>query len=313
MTDGEIIKWLLKGDASIQYQTCRDLLGTDKKNLQKRIEQEGWGKRFLSHRSKGGHWGKGFYQPKWISSHYTLLDLRNLQISQACSPIRQTLQMILETEKGDDGGLYPIGKPGVSDVCLNGMALNYLSYFRMDVRDLHSIVDFILSQKMPDGGFNCNSNRKGAEHSSLHTTLSVLEGFLTFRKNKYKYRLHEILQAERGSQEFILKHRLFRSHRTGEIIDKRMLMLSYPSRWRYDILRALDYFRSAGVAYDERMQDAFDVILKKRTKDNVWNLQTRHPGQVHFNMEQVGSPSRWNTLRSLRVLRHFNLAEFGDS
>ena len=107
-----------------------------------------------------------------------------------------------------------------------------------------------------------------------------------------------------------MQHNLFRSDRTGEIIDKRMLMLSYPSRWRYDILRALDYFQFAGVDYDPRMQDALDVLLKKRRKDNRWPVQAKHPGQTHFEMEKTGGPSRWNTLRSLRVLKHFGLSVF---
>jgi hypothetical protein len=309
MEEQDVIKWLLGGDPAIQYQTHRDLLGKGRNDIQAKIEKEGWGKRFLSFRSKSGHWGKGFYQPKWISSHYTLLDLKNLAISPDCAPIRQTLNLILDKEKGDDGGLYPIGTPHVSDVCVNGMALNYLSYFRTESSHLKSIVDFILSQKMDDGGFNCYSNRKGAVHSSLHSTLSVLEGFLEFRKNNYTHRLQDIRKAERESQEFLLKHRLFRSHRTGEIIDRKMLVLSYPSRWRYDILRALDYFQSTGVAYDKRMQDALDVIVKKRTRDNVWALQANHPGQFHFHMEKVGKPSHWNTLRALRVLKYFKQLE----
>ena len=186
------------------------------------------------------------------------------------------------------------------------MFLNYAAYFGMKADDLKSIIDFLLNEQMDDGGFNCYSNRKGATHSSMHTTLSVIEGILEYSRNGYQYRLGELQEVEAESREFLLRHKLFQSHRTGKIIDKKMLMLSYPSRWRYDILRALDYFCFAGVEYDPRMDEAMNVLLKKRKADGRWPLQAKHPGQTHFDMEKTGQPSRWNTLRALRVLNHFS-------
>jgi len=193
-----------------------------------------------------------------------------------------------------------------SDVCVNGMFLNYAAYFKMKEDDLKSIVDFLLSEWMEDGGFNCNSNTTGAVHSSLHSTISVIEGIVEYAKNGYRYRLEELQEAEDKSREFLLQHKLFRSHRTGVIIDKKMLMLSYPSRWKYDILRALDYFQFGMIGYDPRMQDALDILKRKQRKDNKWPVQAKHPGQTHFDMEKTGGPSRWNTLRALRVLKHFD-------
>jgi hypothetical protein len=160
---------------------------------------------------------------------------------------------------------------------------------------------------MSDGGFNCHSNSSGARHSSLHTTLSVLEGLLQYRKNGFTYRLKELKRIEQESREFILQHRLYKSSRTGKTIKQRMTALPYPPRWYYDILKSLDYFRSAGYKYDERMNDAVNVLLKKRKKDGRWPLQAHHPGKRHFDMEIAGQPSRWNTLRALRVLKHFKL------
>jgi hypothetical protein len=185
------------------------------------------------------------------------------------------------------------------------MFLNYACYFQLPDDALVSIIDFLILEHMQDGGFNCRSNRSGAVHSSLHTTISVLEGILEYKDNGYTYRLPELEKMEAQAREFILQHRLYRSDRTGEIINKRMLMLSYPSRWYYDILRALDYFQSAGVQYDPRMGDALEVLRTKRRKDMKWPLQSRHPGQTHFEMEKTGAPSRWNTLRALRVLKRF--------
>ena len=304
-----LIAWLLEGDVSIQYQVYRDLLAAEKPDLRDRIASEGWGAQFLSFRHKEGHWGQRFYQPKWISTHYTILDLKNLAIPPTNNEIRQSISQVIRDLKGPDGGILPIGVNKKSDVCINGMLLNYAAYFETEQDDLESIVDFILSEHMKDGGFNCNSNSKGAVHSSMHTTISVIEGILEYAKNGYTYRLEALQEAEYKSREFLLQHRLFRSDRTGNIIDKKMLMLSYPSRWRYDILRALDYFQFAGVNYDPRMQDAFDILLKKRRKDNTWPVQAKHPGQTHFDMEKTGGPSRWNTLRALRVLNHFSVTE----
>lgn len=125
MNEQRLIDWLLQGDVSIQYQTHRDLLNVDRKDLQKRIATEGWGKKYLSKRKKEGHWGKGFYSPKWISSHYTLLDLRNLCISPENPLIKNSIENILANEKGPDGGVLPIGATQDSDVCVNGMFLNY--------------------------------------------------------------------------------------------------------------------------------------------------------------------------------------------
>jgi hypothetical protein len=309
MKDDEIIKWLLNGDVSIQYQVHRDLLNSEERRLRQKIEAEGWGAGFLSRRLKSGHWGRKFYQPKWTSTHYTLLDLKNLSISPHNPEIKETLYLIFKNEKGEDGGINPSGTIKNSDVCINGMVLNYSSYFGVNEEDLKSIVDFLLSQHMKDGGFNCHSNRKGAVHSSLHTTLSVAEGILEYSKNGYQHRTGELQKAEQRSREFILEHRLFKSDRTGEIIDKKMVMLSYPCRWRYDILRSLDYFQFAGVYYDSRMDNAIEVLVKKRRNDGKWLLQTKHPGQTHFDMEKIGEPSRWNTLRSLRVLKHFKIQD----
>ena len=307
MDNDGIIKWLLAGDVSIQYQVYRDLLSEERKDLQERIASEGWGKRFLSKRKPEGHWGQKFYQPKWTSSHYTLLDLRNLFIDPENQLIKDSIEIILENEKGQDGGIRPIGSIQASDVCINGMFLNYASYFRADEKKLESVVDFLISQHMDDGGFNCMLNRSGAVHSSLHSTISVLEGITEYSKNSYIYRINELISITKAAIEFILSHKLYISDRTGEIIKKEFLRLSYPSRWRYDILRALDYFQYSEIPWDDRMKQAINVLLNKRNRDSTWNLQAKHSGQVHFEMGKPGKPSRWNTLRAMRVLRFYGI------
>jgi hypothetical protein len=306
MDDSQITEWLLEGDIALQYQVYRDLLGTERKDIQDRIAGEGWGKQFLSRRNSNGHWGIRFYQPKWISTHYTLLDLRNLCPDPDNPMIKETLGLVLDSGKAEDGGI-PLG-PSTrihSDVCVNGMFLNYASYFKTPENSLMSVVDGILDEIMPDGGFNCMAVRSGARHSSLHSTLSVLEGLNEFQKSGYTFRQKDIQSARKNAEEFILMHRLFLSDRTGNVINKDFLKLTYPGRWKYDILRAMDYFRYAEKEWDDRMKPAITILLKKRNADGTWNMQAAHPGEVHFIMEKSGSPSRWNTLRALRVLKYY--------
>ena len=301
------IQFLLEGDVSIQYQVQRDLLNNNDLSLQNRIATEGWGKHILSQRKADGNWGDRFYQPKWISTHYTLLDLRNLNLSPHHPLVHESIHQVLEVGKAHDGGIQ-LG-PSTShrsDVCVNGMFLNYASYFQSDASLLESLVDVLLQEHMPDGGFNCRSVRSGATHSSMHSTISVLEGLAEYLKNGYSYRQKEVLQVQANAHEFLLMHRLFRSDHTGKIIKKEFMNMPYPSRWKYDFLRALDYFQYANCKWDNRMQDAIDHLYQKQNSNGTWNVQAAHPGKVHVVMEKAGSASRWNTLRALRVLRHFN-------
>ena len=303
----KIIRWLLEGDVSIQYQVFRDLLGEDKIELQNRISQEGYGARLLNCRNADGNWGQKFYFPKWTSTHYTLLDLRNLGIQSDHELIKESINIIIENEKASDGGILPIGVDGYSDLCINGMFLNYATYFKTDERFLKSVIDCILSQVMSDGGFNCRSNRSHCVHSSLHTTISILEGITEYEMNGYSYRVAELEKVKKTSIEFILLHQLYLSDRTGEIIKKDFTIPVFPCRWKYDILRALDYFQYEGVEWDERMQQAIEVLKSKRNKKGLWHNYAKHAGQVHFEMEKAGKPGRWNTLRALRVLKHFEV------
>ncbi len=304
MYDSNLIEWLLEGDVSIQYQVHRDLLLTERNDLRNRITTEGFGAQFLSKRKNDGHWGREFYFPKWTSSHYTLLDIRNLCISPDNLNIKESINMVLNTNKSADGGVQLL-KAKKSDVCVNGMFLNYASYFKAEEDKLKSVIDCLLDELMPDGGFNCRSNRSKVLHSSLHSTLSVLEGFTEYVNNGYTYRLEELKNAVESSKEFILMHQLYISDRTGEIINMAFLRLPYPCRWKYDILKALDYFQYSKTKWDKRMQSAIDVLLKKRNKNGTWNVQAKFPGITHFDMEKAGKPSRWNTLKALRVLNYY--------
>ena len=321
----DVLQWLTEApaDVSIQYQARRDLLGVDPvalESLRQRIAMEGWGARYLSLRGENGHWGQAFYSPKWTSSHYTLLELRNLEMPGDHPVPRETLGKILDEfrlrpwqREQDAMSHRSKGKRKArtcavtEDVCINGMFLNYACWFGADADSLEPVVDFILGEIMPDGGFNCQSNRPQAHptHSSLHTTVSVLEGIHSYRAAGYAYRLKELLAAAAPAREFILRHRFFQSDHTGVIIRPAFIKLSCPWRWYYDILRGLECFRQSGARYDDRMTDALNVICGIRKQDGTWPVQNRHAGEVFFDMERTGGPSRWNTLRVLRVLKAY--------
>jgi hypothetical protein len=302
------ISWLLDGDVAIQFQAKRDLLGEDPaglETLQKRIATEGWGARFLSLQRPDGHWGRGYYQPKWTSTHYTLFDIRNLEPPRDLPTVRSIIEKILAEMTGPDGGIYfsPtfIRENRPTDVCVDGMFLNFAAYFRATGKRLRELADLLLTSRMGDFGWNCEQ-WMGATHSSMHTTISVLEGLTAFAEADPGYRKKEVAEAVSAGIEFLLEHQLYKSHRTGETMDERFLMLSYPSRWKYDLLRALDWFARTGRPRDPRLRPALEVLAQKRRADGTWPLQHKHPGAVHFDMEVTGGPSRWNTLRAARVM-----------
>lgn len=310
MTDQDsVIQWLLEGDPAIRWQTLRDLIGSNSDEVQRqreRIATEGWGASLLALQDQIGTWAKGVYSPKWTSTTYTMLLLRqlglppkNLQATKAC-------RILLERGFYDDGGINYFASLKHSETCVTGMILSLLAYFQYEDERIHKLAEHLLAQQMPDGGWNCQSYN-GATHSSFHTTISVLEGLQEYEKVQPQ-NIEKIQQAQQRGRELLLLHRLFRSHRTGEVARPEFTYFSFPPRWHYDILQALDYFQECGAEKDGRLADAIEIVLKRRTQEGKWLLQNRHPGRTFFEIEQVGEPSRWNTLRALRVLKWW----FGD-
>lgn len=299
-----MLDWLLDGDVAVAYLTTRDLLGREDLQLQRRIPTEGIGAALLAARGPDGHWGRGFYQPKWTSSHYTLLQLREIGFPPLHPAARETVGLILATEKGQDGGVNPASRRDPSDACVSGMALNYASWFWAEPEDLRSVVDYLLRQRVADGGFNCRHHRAGDEvrHSSVHTTVCVIEGITTYLASRYAYRRDELEDARASSVEFLLRHRLFRSERTGAPIDPEFTRLHVPARWHFDILRGLDALAAARVPRDERMGDALAILRGRRCDDGRWVVNRAYPGATHVPNDPAGEPSRWVTLVAERVL-----------
>jgi hypothetical protein len=306
----DVTEWLLAGDPSVIYQTQKDLLefpAAKLRSVQNKIALEGWGKSFLDKQRPDGHWGRGPYQPKWICTHYTLLDLKNLGMDSNNAQCRKATGLLLSSKAGKDGGINYARTVEYSDICINGMILNMAAYFVPEAEELPRLIDYILGHQFKDGGWNCEYY-SGATHSSVHSTIGILEGLSQYKSSGLKYRRVEVERAIEGGLEFFLRHRLFKSEKTGAPIDPKMLKFSYPCRWKYDVLRALELLADEKVEYDERMADGVELLLQKRRTDGSWALQQKYPGQTHFEMEEVGKPSRWNTLRGLKVLKHFQIA-----
>ena len=297
----EVIRWLVAGDPAIRWQTQRDLLGEPPavwQEEQARVATEGWGARLLSRQDGEGRWTARLYGYKWISTTYSMVLLRRLGLPAGHPQAVRACELFVAEGLADDGGINVAVTRPSGEVCVTGMVLGLFSWF--GVAGGEGLLDYLLGEQMADGGWNCERDR-GASHGSFHTTINVLEGLREYAVASGRRRA-EAEHAEQGGREFLLQHRLYRSHRSGEVVDPRMLRLSFPPRWRYDVLRALDYFRAAGGDRDERLSDAVELVTAKRRADGRWPLQQRYPGRTWFEMERVGQPSRWNTLRARRVL-----------
>ncbi len=171
------------------------------------------------------------------------------------------------------------------------------TYFDQDVDD---VVARLLGEQLEEGGWNCEV-KNGSVRSSFATTINILEGLLAHERTTGGSA--ESIVARRRGEEYLLERKLFRRKSTGEVVNPAWLQFSFPIRWHYDVLRALEYFRSVGDVPDSRMDEAIDLLRSKQQTDGTWLLENTHPGKVHFALEDGdGRPSRWNTLRALRVL-----------
>jgi hypothetical protein len=306
-----VIDWLLQGDPAIRWQVMRDLDNgsgdspDDIATERARVETDGWGARLLGLEDDDGLWAGGACFPAsytgaepgqpWTATMHTLQTLQLLGLDPASASAQRAIALVAENGRWEhDGQRYFDGEV---EPCINGRTIETGAYFGVDVSTL---VDMILGEGLADGGWNCEVEN-GSVRSSFDTTINVLEGLLEFERATGGS--PRVSGVRRRGEEYLLERDLFRRKSTGEVVDPGYLEFAFPYYWHYDILRALDYFRRADAERDPRMAEAVAVVRAKQQPDGRWLLDRIHPGRVHFDIEEgVWTPSRFNTLRALRVL-----------
>ncbi len=298
----ELTEWLLDGDPSVAWQAQRDLLdlpGETWLATQSQVADVGWGARLLEKRGDGGRWSGGLYSPKWISTTYTLLQLWRMGLP------RDNPEAVASTGLLVEKPVWVFGRAPKEyrDECVAGFGLALSSWFTIADDRRERLVGEILERQLDDGGWNCRAgDTEFGKHSSFHTTINVVEGLREYCLSGGQA-ASDVESAEARAREFFCEHRLYRSHRTGKIPDERMTRMPFPPRWHHDVLRGLDYFRATAAPQDARLEEAVDTVLGYRRKDGRWPIHAGYSGQVWFQMESGREPSRWNTLRAMRVVR----------
>jgi hypothetical protein len=304
-------EWLLDSDPAIRWQVLRDLVRAPAEVVaaeRARVATEGWGARLLALQGEDGQWAAGACFPgryvthpdeykdqPWTSTLPTLQLLCDFGVDPRAEVVRRAVAQVRERCRWEHAG-QPFFS-GEVEPCINGRTVRLATYFDLKV---DGVVTRLLGEQLEDGGWNCEAER-GSVRSSFATTINVLEGLLAHERATGGS--PESIAVRRRGEEYLLERRLARRKSTGDIVDPAWLQFSFPIRWQYDVLRALDYFRCAGDAPDSRMDEAIDLVRSKRQPDGTWLLENTHPGEVHFALEDGdGRPSRWNTLRALRVL-----------
>ncbi len=310
------LDWLLDADPAIRWQVLRDLADAPPEAVaaeRARVANEGWGARLLALQGNDGQWAGGalfpahwFDTPReerpegqpWTATAYSLVALHDFGVDPDDDRVRRAVAQVRAHSRWEhDGQPFFAGEV---EPCINGLVVALGAYFGQEVDD---VVARLVGEQLEDGGWNCEVEN-GSVRSSFNTTIRVLEGLLAHERATGGSA--DSIAARRRGEEYLLERKLFRRLSTGDVVDPAWLTFSFPTRWHYDVLRGLDYFRAAGDPPDERMDEAIDLLRSKQQSDGTWLLENTHPGAVHFALEDGdGRPSRWNTLRALRVLRWY--------
>lgn len=306
-----VLDWLLDADPAIRWQALRDLAQAPAQVVaaeRARVAAEGWGARLLALQGDDGQWAGGACFPAlstnwraenrgqpWTSTLPTLQLLHDFGVDPSSARVRRAVAQVRDHCRWEHAG-QPFFS-GEVEPCINGRTVALGVYFGQDVE---GVVARLLGEQLQDGGWNCEAEN-GSVRSSFATTINVLEGLWAYERASGGS--PGLVAARRRGEEYLLERQLMRRKSTGGVVDPAWLQFSFPVRWRYDVLRALEYFRSVGDAPDPRMEEAVALLRSKRQADGRWLLENTHPGAVHFALEDGdGRPSRWNTLRALRVL-----------
>lgn len=295
------LRWLLDADPAIRWQVLRDLTDADPTQIaaeRSRVATEGWGAELLARQNPNGSWSGGQWD---LVTLWSLVVLKDLGLDPASPQVRTMIRRV-------EAGLVfePLGnRPflhGETEPCINGRILGIGAYFK---EPNEALAQQLLDEQLEDGGWNCEAPKSRC--SSFHTTICVLEGLLAYERAGRQS--PAITKARQRAEKYLLDRHMFRSLRTGKVIEKRWLRFTYPAHWHYDILRGLDYLRDAGIQPDSRVEEAIQIVIQRRHQNGRWPLNLLHSEKIPLEMEtKIGSASRWNTLRALRVLRWYDEA-----
>jgi hypothetical protein len=316
MPKRSVIRWLLDSDPSVRWQVMQDLIGAPADEVaaeRARVATEGAGARLLALQAPDGRWGGTAWNRGWNSTMHVLMLLREMGLDPASDQARRAVGLVRDRvtwqgcgpQEADDNPFFA----GEVEPCINGQVGAVGAYFRQDVR---GIVDRLLAEQLPDGGWNCEA-ANGSTRSSFNTTICVLEAL--FEHERAVGASPKVTGARLRGQDYLLERRMFRRLSTGEVINDRKgnhnwTRFAFPTWWHYDVLRGLEYLRRAGVVPDERVGEAIDLVASKRDGDGRWPLETRHAGEMPVETDEgEGRPSRWNTLRALRVLNWYSAGD----
>ena len=314
VTGASAVEWLLDSDPAIRWQVLRDVVDAPAEVVaaeRARVANEGWGARLLGLQGDDGQWAGGACFPArsvnwraenqgqpWTATLPTLQLLREFGIDPSSDQVRRSVGLVRERCRWEHAG-QPFFS-GEVEPCINGRTVALGAYFHQDV---DGVVARLLGEQLEDGGWNCEAEN-GSIRSSFETTINVLEGLLAHERATGGS--PECIAARRRGEEYLLERKLLRRKSTGIVVNPAWLQFSFPTRWHYDVLRALEYFRSAGDVPDPRIEEPIELLRSKQQLDGTWLLENTHPGKVYFTLEDGdGRPSRWNTLRALRVLRWY--------
>ena len=307
----DVTAYLLDSDPAIRWQVMRDLTDAPKRDVaaeRARVAVEGWGAQLLAEQAPDGRWDGGTYRPGWADDERPFFDAwsathHSLELLREFGPDPEAAEVVRAISRVRDNVRWEHdGQPyfeGEVEPCINGGALANAAYFGQDGS---RIAATLLAGQLPDGGWNC-WDEDGTSRSSFHSTICALQGLRAWERATGG---SDTLAAARArGEEYLLDRQLLRRRTTGELVDPRFTMPSFPTRWYYDVLRALDYFRLARPERDARCADAVELIRGKQLPFGLWKLELTHQGSTLFSMEgeHEGFPSRWITLRALRVLR----------
>jgi hypothetical protein len=333
----DVISWLLDSDPAIRWQALRDLADApaDRVTAERgRVADEGWGARLLALQRPDGQWPvvapafssaaarqwwdslgparQGTLMPPWTATTWSLVLLRAFGLDPGSAAARRAVGLVRDNVQWEhDAEPYFAGEV---EPCINGRTVALGSYFGVDVT---AVVERLLGEQMADGGWNCEQEN-GSTRGSFHTTIDVLEGLLEYERSAGRAGAgltRRVTEARLRGQEYLLERRMLRRRSTGQPVkvDRKTgaaaawTQFSYPTYWHYDVLRGLDYLRAAGAAADGRAAEAVELVRSKRDPDGRWPAENPHPGDLHFPIDDgEGQPSRWNTLRALRVLRWYD-------